>query len=203
MLLNFIFFVRLKKPKKVLCSIIGNLKRFFIPFVVNIRLCFDVKYLKINIMTRIVKIMLIAVAVISFSSCNDEMESTYVGFEDGIETPDTNIVYDGLDYVAKFDTTVNELFTVEQTLRGNILTCEDEQIIQGDTFSYDLYLNVKFSAEPQQVYVLKKEYLSSVALTSSSVADEVVKDSTANDFTLTSVERDYEFVFNEGEKGVA
>ncbi len=154
-------------------------------------------------MTKIVKITLIAVAVISFSSCNDEMEPTYVGFKDGIETPDTNIVYDGLDYVAKFDTTVNELFTVEQTLRGNILTCEDEQIIQGDTFSYDLNLNVKFSAEPKQVYVLKKEHLSSVAMTSSSVADEVVKDSTVNDFTLTSVGRDYEFVFNEGEKVVA
>jgi hypothetical protein len=135
-----------------------------------------------------------------FSSCENEMESTYVGFRDGIETPDTNLVYDGLDYVAKFDTTVNELFTVEQTLRGNILTCEGEQIIDGDTFSYNLNLNVKFNVEPKQVYVLKKEQLSSVAMTSSSVADEVVKDSTANDFTLTSVERDYEFVFNEGEK---
>ena len=74
-------------------------------------------------MTKIVKFMLIAVAVVSISSCKDEtMESTYVGFRDGIETPDTNLVYDVIDYVAKFDTTVNELFTVEQTLQGEILS---------------------------------------------------------------------------------
>jgi len=54
----------------------------------------------------------IMVVICSLSCSKEEMESTYVGFAEGIADPSQTLVYEGTAHTAQFDTTANNLFTV-------------------------------------------------------------------------------------------
>ena len=78
--------------------------------------------------TRAVKALAAIMVVICSLSCSkEEMESTYVGFAEGIADPSQTLVYEGTEHTAVFDTTVCELFTVEQSVKGELVLYKGEK----------------------------------------------------------------------------
>ena len=151
-------------------------------------------------MAELRKKMLIAiVAMIGMVSCTESSESTFVGFEyDPINT-EQELVYEGVDYICDLDTVVNRLYAVEQYVRGEAVLYQGDNELRRNKFEHDLNLEANFAAEPELVYVRKKENLSDVAVTS--VDTYEVDDLSADEgaFTRTTLEKNYEFFFNEGE----
>ncbi|MBE6450627.1 MAG: hypothetical protein E7016_01535 [Alphaproteobacteria bacterium] len=141
----------------------------------------------------------IMVVICSLSCSKEEMESTYVGFAEGIADPSQTLVYEGTAHTAQFDTTANNLFTVEQYVEGNLVLYKGEKEVDRAPFAHNLNLNAKFEAKPQVVYVSKKENLSKVEHTASSSDDEVVTSEAKDEFTLTTTSKNYTFKFNENE----
>jgi hypothetical protein len=91
------------------------------------------------------------------------------------------------------------LVTVEQYVDGDVVFKEGKREVRRQPFTQDLKLNAKFEAEPEVVYVLKKENLSEVLMTASNATDELKKDTVDGAFRLSSVKKNYAFNFNEGE----
>ena len=150
-------------------------------------------------MTALAAIM---VVICSVSCSKEEMESTYVGFAEGIYAdPSQTLCYEDTEHVSEFDTTACELFTVEQYVEGNLVLYKGETEVDRAPFAHNLNLNAKFEAKPQVVYVSKKENLSKVSMTSSNAGEvQIVADTTKAGFILTATSREYVFNFNEGEE---
>ena len=145
--------------------------------------------------------MLFVAMVCVFSSCEKEDDSTFMGLETEFiqTTPSQHLEYD-VNYYCELDTIVNELITVDQYVHGDVVVKEGKTEIKRQSFAQDLNLNAKFSAEPSVVYVLKKENLANVAMSSSNIGEESVeKKAVKAEFMLNTVKRNYGFVFNEGE----
>jgi hypothetical protein len=151
-------------------------------------------------MADIKKIMLIAlVAILSLVSCSKEDDTTFMGIDtEFIENSAQSLEYD-TDYYCELDTLVNELVTVEQYVDGYLVFKEGKKEVSRKPFTQNLKLNAKFEAEPEVVYVLKKENLSEVLMTASNATEEAKSDSVDGAFRLSSVKKNYTFNFNEGE----
>ena len=115
---------------------------------------------------RIDTLVLIAITAIMslfVVSCNEDNESTYVGFEEVYNYP-KELKYEYLDYQMELDTLVNKLYTVEQKVTGNVTEYEGNEVIKGNAFEYDLNLEALFDADPKQVYVLNRKILKRLVL---------------------------------------
>ena len=146
------------------------------------------------------KFVIIAiVAMICTLSCTESSESTFVGFEYDPISPSEELVYEDVTYGCELDTVANRLYTVEQYVRGNVVLYEGDKELRRNKFEHNLNLEATFTVEPELVYVRKKENLSDVAVTS--VDTYEVDDASADEgsFTRTTMEKNYEFFFNEGE----
>ncbi len=151
-------------------------------------------------MAELRKLMLVAIVAMVFCiGCTESSESTFVGFEYEPMNSEQELVYEDVTYGCELDTIVNRLYTVEQYVRGNIVLYEGDKKLRENKFEHSLNLEATFTVEPEQVYVRKKENLSDVAVTS--VDTYEVDDASADEgaFTRTTLEKNYEFFFNEGE----
>lgn len=91
---------------------------------------------------------LMAIAVFSFAviGCNEVERTTYLGLESEVKTK-LQTGYDNISLVAKFDTTANKLFTIEQNVSGEVVSKEGSEESR-QRFDQDLDLNVLFSSKP-------------------------------------------------------
>ncbi len=148
----------------------------------------------------LVLIAITAIMSVFVVSCDKDNESTYVGFEEVYNYPKER-KYEYLDYQMELDTLVNKLYTVEQKVTGHVAEYQGNEMLDGKAFEYDLNLEALFDADPKQVYVLNKENLSNVMVTSTQATQDTVENSMdAKGFKRSTVKKNYEFFFNEGER---
>lgn len=142
---------------------------------------------------------LMAIAVFSFSviGCNEMERTTYLGLESEVKTK-SQTGYDNISLVARFDTTANKLFTVEQNVRGEIVSKEGSEESR-QRFDQDLDLNVIFSSKPAKVYVAEKELLSEVGQVSLNKGNVTSSEVAKNPFKLATFKQRYDFKFNANE----
>ena len=138
---------------------------------------------------------LLAAMLVFFVACNKETTSTYLGIDDEVITKSTQ--YENTGLVAKFDTTANRLFTIEQNVSGEIVKRGADE--SRERFDQDLDLNINFSSRPVKVYVAEKELLSNVGLVSSEKGKVASSETAKKPFTLTTYSQNYEFAFNANE----
>lgn len=142
---------------------------------------------------------LMAIAVFSFSviGCNEMERTTFLGLESEVKTK-SQTGYDNISLVAKFDTTANKLFTVEQNVRGEIVSKEGSEESR-QRFDQDLDLNVVFSSKPAKVYVAEKSLLSEVGQLSLNKGNVTSSEVAKNPFKLATYKQRYDFTFNANE----
>ena len=142
---------------------------------------------------------LMAIAVFSFAliGCDEMERTTYLGLESEVKTK-SQTGYDNISLVARFDTTANKLFTVEQNVRGEIVSKEDSEESR-QRFDQDLDLNVIFSSKPAKVYVAEKELLSEVGQVSLNKGNVTSSEVAKNPFKLATFKQRYDFKFNANE----
>ena len=152
---------------------------------------------KFGFAVLVAKIMAIAAACVMVFGCDQLEMSTHLGVESEVTTKGQT-GYDNISLVAKFDTTANKLFTVEQNVSGEIVSKQDSEVSR-QRFDQDLDLNIVFSSKPAKVYVAEKELLSNVGQTSFNkgtvTSSEVAKDP----FKLVTFGQRYDFAFNANE----
>ena len=133
-------------------------------------------------------------------SCTENSESTFIGFEYDPMDPTQRLEYEDVNYACELDTVVNRLYTVDQSVEGNMVIYQGETKLSTKEFDFNLNLEANFEAKPDLVYVGKKENLANVAMTSSDTHDEdeeIIDEGEL--FKRTRIRKDYEFFFNEGE----
>ena len=142
---------------------------------------------------------LMAIAVFSFAviGCDEMERTTYLGLESEVKTK-SQTGYDNISLVARFDTTANKLFTVEQNVRGEIVSKEGPEESR-QRFDQDLDLNVIFSSKPAKVYVAEKELLSEVGQVSLNKGNVTSSEVAKNPFKLATYKQRYDFTFNANE----
>ena len=160
---------------------------------------------KVTFKRAMIALATIVVAMCSMSCSDETLEPTFVGFGDVIYAdPSQTLKYEDTRHVAEFDTTACELFTVEQFVEGNLVLYKGTTEVDRASFAYNLNLNATFEANPEVVYVSKKEDLSTVSMTSSTMGEvTTVADTTETGFILTKTSKNYTFNFNEGEEVTA
>jgi hypothetical protein len=139
-------------------------------------------------------------AMFGVVSCTENSESTFIGFEYDPMDPTQRLEYEDVNYACELDTMVNKLYTVDQSVRGNMVIYKGETELSAKEFDFNLNLEANFEVTPGLVYVDKKESLANVAMTSSDThgEDEEIIDE-GELFKRTRIRKDYEFFFNEGE----
>lgn len=187
--------------------IIGKLKRFFIYFSVLNFLFFKYKFIdnnkKINIMAkRNLVAFAAAMVMVMFSSCTKESSFLGMEYEVSTKTPTTtskvSTKFENSEIIsAKFDTTANKLFTVEQVVEVEKNTYKDNELSSGESLKKALDLNVIFSAEPVKVDVAEEALLSEVSLLATN-SSEVAANTVAKD-SVINYSQSYSFGFNAGE----
>lgn len=142
---------------------------------------------------------LMAIAVFSFAviGCDEMERTTYLGLESEVKTK-SQTGYDNISLVAKFDTTANKLFTVEQNVRGEIVSKEGSEESR-QRFDQNLDLNVVFSSKPAKVYVAEKGLLSEVGQVSLNKGTVTSSEVAKNPFKLATYKQRYDFTFNANE----
>ncbi len=142
---------------------------------------------------------LMAIAVFSFAviSCDEMERTTFLGLESEIKTK-SETGYDNISLVARFDTTANKLFTVEQNVRGEIVSKEGSEESR-QRFDQDLDLNVVFSSKPAKVYVAEKSLLSEVGQLSLNKGKVTSSEVAKAPFKLVTFKQKYDFKFNANE----
>lgn len=143
---------------------------------------------------------LMAIAVFSFVviiGCDEMERTTFLGLESEVKTK-SQTGYDNISLVAKFDTTANKLFTVEQNVSGEVVSKEGSEVSR-QRFDQDLDLNVVFSSKPAKVYVAEKELLSEVGQVSLNKGTVTSSEVAKNPFKLATFKQRYDFKFNANE----
>ena len=142
---------------------------------------------------------LMAIAVFSFAviGCDEMEKTTYLGLESEVKTK-SQTGYDNISLVAKFDTTANKLFTIEQNVRGEIVSKEGSEVSR-QRFDQDLDLNVVFSSKPAKVYVAEKSLLSEVGQLSLNKGNVTSSEVAEAPFKLVTFKQQYDFTFNTNE----
>ena len=142
---------------------------------------------------------LMAIAVFSFAviGCDEMERTTFLGLESEVKTK-SQTGYDNISLVARFDTTANKLFTVEQNVRGEIVSKEGSEESR-QRFDQDLDLNVLFSSKPAKVYVAEKELLSEVGQVSLNKGKVTSSEVAKAPFKLVTFKQQYDFTFNANE----
>lgn len=170
-----------------------------VKFVSNKILTFNIT----NLMAKKTKITawakLMAIAVFSFAviGCDEMERTTFLGLESEIKTK-SQTGYDNISLVARFDTTANKLFTVEQNVHGEIVSKEGSEESR-QRFDQDLDLNVVFSSKPAKVYVAEKSLLSDIGLVSLNKGNVTSSEVAKNPFKLATFKQRYDFKFNTNE----
>lgn len=170
-----------------------------VKFVSNKILTFNIT----NLMAKKTKITawakLMAIAVFSFAviGCDEMERTTFLGLESEVKTK-AQTGYDNISLVARFDTTANKLFTIEQNVRGEIVSKEGSEESR-QRFDQDLDLNVIFSSKPAKVYVAEKELLSEVGQVSLNKGNVTSSEVAKNPFKLATFKQRYDFTFNANE----
>lgn len=153
----------------------------------------------------------IAVAAIAamnvFSSCSkEEWSTTHLGVDQEFEKnqnpdqPEEGMRFENLGLSMEFDSTAFKLYTVEQTVYGEKVIFQGENILGTESFSKDLNLEVNFTMTPEKVYVAEENLLGEVALKSQNESDTTSSEVADEEFVTTSYSRDYSFAFNANEK---
>lgn len=142
------------------------------------------------------------VMVVISASCTKE--SSFLGMETAVstKTPTTtskvSTKFENSEILtAKFDTTANKLFTVEQVLEVEKNTYNDDEQTASVSLKKALDLDVVFSAEPVKVDVEDEKLLSEVSLSNSN-SSEVAANTVAKD-SVINYSQSYSFGFNAGE----
>ena len=142
---------------------------------------------------------LMAIAVFSFAviGCDEVERTTYLGLESEMKTK-SQTGYDNISLVAKFDTTANKLFTIEQNVSGEVVSKEGSEESR-QRFDQDLDLNIVFSSKPAKVYVAEKELLSNVGQVSFNKGTVTSSEVAKKPFKLATFGQRYDFAFNANE----
>ena len=147
----------------------------------------------------------IAVAAIAagmmFTSCSkEEWSTTHLGidqeFEKNEDPGEEGMRFENLGLSMEFDTLAYKLYTVEQTVFGEKVIFQGEDILGTESFSRDLNLEVNFSLTPEKVYVAEENLLNEVALKSQNESDTTSSEVADEEFTVISYDRSYSFAFN-------
>lgn len=142
---------------------------------------------------------LMAIAVFSFSviGCNEMERTTFLGLESEVKTK-AQTGYDNISLVARFDTTANKLFTIEQNVRGEMVSKEGSEESR-QRFDQDLDLNILCSSKPAKVYVAEKELLSEVGQVDFNKGTVTSSEVAKAPFKLVTFKQKYDFKFNANE----
>lgn len=142
---------------------------------------------------------LMAIAVFSFSviGCNEMERTTFLGLESEVKTK-SQTGYDNISLVARFDTTANKLFTIEQNVRGEMVSKEGSEESR-QRFDQDLDLNILCSSKPAKVYVAEKELLSEVGQVDFNKGTVTSSEVAKAPFKLVTFKQKYDFKFNANE----
>lgn len=147
---------------------------------------------------------MIAAMSITSSCSKEEWSTTHLGIDQefkGNENPgEEGMRYENTDLSMEFDTLAYQLFTVEQTVFGEKVVFQGEDILGTEEFSRDLNLEVNFSLTPEKVYVAEESLLGEVSLKSQNESDTTSSEVADEEFTVISYSRDYSFAFNANEK---
>lgn len=151
---------------------------------------------------------MIAASMGIFSSCSkEEWATTHLGIDQEFEknqNPDNpgqeGMRYENTDLSMEFDTLAYQLYTVEQTVYGEKVYFQGEEILGTESFSKDLNLEVNFAMTPEKVYVAEEAMLSEVTLKSQNESEISSSEESDEEFVTTSYSRDYSFAFNANEK---
>lgn len=147
--------------------------------------------------TALAKLMAIAVFSFAVIGCDEMERTTFLGLESEVKTK-SQTGYDNISLVARFDTTANKLFTVEQNVSGEIVTKEGSEETR-KRFDQDLDLNIVFSSKPAKVYVAEKELLSEVGQVDFNKGTVTSSEVAKAPFKLVSFNQRYDFKFNANE----
>lgn len=146
-------------------------------------------------------------AVMNFTSCSkEEWSTTHLGVDQEFEKnqdpekPEEGMRYENTGLSLEFDTLAYQLYTVEQTVFGEKVVFQGEDVLGTEEFSRDLNLEVNFSLTPEKVYVAEENLLNEVALKSQNSSDTTSSEVADEEFTVISYSRDYSFAFNANEK---
>lgn len=136
------------------------------------------------------------------SSCTKESSFLGMEYEVSTKTPTTtskvSTKFENSEIIsAKFDTTANKLFTVEQVVEVEKNTYKDDEQTTSVSLKKALDLDVVFSAEPVKVDVEDEKLLSEVSLSNSN-SSEVAANTVAKD-SVINYSQSYSFGFNAGE----
>lgn len=143
-----------------------------------------------------------AMVMLIVSSCTKESSFLGMEYEVSTKTPTTtskvSTKFENSEIIsAKFDTTANKLFTVEQVVEVEKNTYKDDEQTTSVSLKKALDLDVVFSAEPVKVDVEDEKLLSEVSLSNSN-SSEVAANTVAKD-SVINYSQSYSFGFNAGE----
>lgn len=143
-----------------------------------------------------------AMVMLVVSSCTKKSSFLGMEYEVSTKTPTTTSKvskkFENSEIIsAKFDTTANKLFTVEQVVEVEKNTYKDEEQTASVSLKKALDLDVVFSAEPVKVDVEDEKLLSEVSLSNSN-SSEVAANTVAKD-SVINYSQSYSFGFNAGE----
>lgn len=143
-----------------------------------------------------------AMVMVVVSSCTKESSFLGMEYEVSTKTPTTtskvSTKFENSEIIsAKFDTTANKLFTVEQVVEVEKNTYKDDEQTTSVSLKKALDLDVVFSAEPVKVDVEDEKLLSEVSLSNSN-SSEVAANTVAKD-SVINYSQSYSFGFNAGE----
>lgn len=146
-------------------------------------------------------------AMSMFSSCSkEEWSTTHLGVDQDFsknedpDQPEEGMRFENLGLSMEFDSTAFKLYTVEQTVYGEKVIFQGEDILGTEEFSRDLNLEVNFSLTPEKVYVAEENLLGEVALKSQNSSEISSSEESDEEFTVISYDRSYSFAFNANEK---
>jgi hypothetical protein len=143
-----------------------------------------------------------AMVMVVVSSCTKESSFLGTEYEVSTKTPTTTSkvstkIENSEIISAKFDTTANKLFTVEQMVEVEKNTYKDDEQTAGVSLKKALDLNVYFSVNPVKVDVEDEKLLSEVSLLATN-SSEVTANAVAKD-SVINYSQNYSFGFNAGE----
>lgn len=139
------------------------------------------------------------IAAMVMNSCSED--STYLGLETEFKSKSNadSVEISGEDFVLQLDTTVNNLFTVEQKVSFDRTLISGNEVISSMRLEYDLNCSVETNPQPNH-YVAEEVLLQD---------DQAEVSASAIDTTVTNVEeyvdlyscsRDYYVTFKAGER---
>lgn len=155
-------------------------------------------------MAKKIFVAFVAAMVMVVVSASCTKESSFLGMETAVstKTPTTTSKVstkfeNSRIFTAKFDTTANKLFTIEQSVEVEKNAYKDNEQTSGESLKKALDLNVIFSVNPVKVDVAEEALLSEVSLLATN-SSEVAANTVAKD-SVINYSQSYSFGFNAGE----